>query len=246
MKAINFVFLILIFFSCSPIYYAPNAHNVPVFTEKNQGNFSCGFSFLSSFDPQDTQFGGGYNIQTAYSFSNHFAAQANVLLTEGDSDENHFFDGAIGYFLPFDEELVFETYAGAGIGYVRNRFNQFDPLNNRLEVASNYSKYYIQPSISFHSKAFFASLDTRIAYLDFGKISHNITDSLQIEYSIEALNSGHLLLEPGISVGVNINMFQLKWQLYTVITLDGKPLPRYESGNLISVGFLLNRERIIK
>ncbi|MCB0496230.1 MAG: hypothetical protein KDC79_08840 [Cyclobacteriaceae bacterium] len=245
MKAVNFVFLILLFFSCSPIYYAPSAHNVPIFTEKNQGNFSIGSSVLISSEAYDSPAALGLEGQTAYSFSNHFAAQANFMLLRGESfykgliNKNNYMEVAIGYFLPIGQNFVFEVYSGVGNGFVKNNIGD----STAYIIKTQFSKPYLQPSIGFHKKHFFTSIDFRIGHLNYHNTDHNIPISNLDEFYINVLNDKYWLVEPCLSLGMNLKKVQLKWQWYMSYNMDNKFLPQYDIAGAFMVGFLLNREK---
>ena len=246
MKAINFVFLILLFFSCSPIYYAPNAHNVPIFTEKNQGNFSGGIVNYGFSEPTGDLGGTGLVAQTAFSFSNHFAVQGNCMFSAGLSSNVNYFDGALGYYKPINDELVFEIYTGVGGGYTYSIFDYDNILFKDsliTRVNSNYLKFYAQPSIGFHKGSFFASLDTRIGVLSFNNVRYDTTDSLQIaNIYLDALYKSHTLIEPAISLGINAPHVQFKWQIHFNSVIGKEVLPIYTLGTSFIVGILLNRK----
>jgi len=76
MKKLSIVLLIGLLSSCSPIYYAPNSHNVPMFTEQGQGDFGFGGSLLLPSN-EVTGFNSSLQVQAGYALFPNVAVQLN-------------------------------------------------------------------------------------------------------------------------------------------------------------------------
>ena len=78
---IKYLFAGLLLSSCyTPRYvYSPSAHNVPLFSKKNDSkiaaNYSSNLSLANSSENENDSY--GFDLQGAYAISDHWALQAN-------------------------------------------------------------------------------------------------------------------------------------------------------------------------
>jgi hypothetical protein len=208
--------VIVILTNCMPCYYAPNAQNVPLFTERNQANASLGYRIGG--------YSRGWDIQSAYSVTDHVGMMVNYshFSARYDEDEDAFlitndghFRGDIvefgfGYFRPFAEELVFETYGGVGWGAVKNEFSDYI---SHLESEIYFNRYYIQPAIGWVHKNINIAFSTRVCLLNYTKF---LLENNQNQYTMFDLvgtnRNPSWLFEPAFTfrAGGNIAKFQIQ------------------------------------
>ena len=79
MKIVPALSVVLLVASCAPVYYAPNAHNVPLFSEKNEATVSASFAILDNPEPMT-----GTDLQLAIAVSDHVGIMANGMFTKAE------------------------------------------------------------------------------------------------------------------------------------------------------------------
>lgn len=170
LKIIGCLILPVLLNACVTCTYAPNAQNVPLFKEKNDANVSTAFRFgLLAI---------GCDLQGAYAITDHLGVMANYSYFTGrestgvygdeysDSYKSHLGEFGLGYYLPFKNKMVFETYAGFG----RNKISQKYYVNYGTTTLSlGSSSYFIQPAIGFYHKNIEFAISTRFKIVNFNK-----------------------------------------------------------------------------
>ena len=114
----TFVCVVLMFLisGCSPKYYAPNTHNVPLLDQKGEG--------VTSFVIGE----GRAELQGAYAVSGSVALMLNAASLnpkddeEGDGGKGGLLEIGVGYYHTLSKNVVFETYGLLGRGDVENHF----------------------------------------------------------------------------------------------------------------------------
>jgi hypothetical protein len=192
----------LIFGGCAHFYYLPNNLNVPLFKEKYEfhGSTSLGGGFIST----------GTDVQTALSLTNHLAVMANYMSSKYYSndpeDDNsikyNYFEGAAGYFKPFNEFWVFEVYGGFGSGKQHHEYYAWPDNTYRGNADLPFVKFFLQPSIGVTFNAFDIALSSSISRLSFNKINNSVdqNSSYYDELDMIARNSKFFLFEPAITI----------------------------------------------
>jgi hypothetical protein len=202
-------------FSCyTPRYvYSPTAHNVPVLTKKGDNklayNYSINFADNTVKDNVSTKGKArGYDLQTAYAFTDHWAMQFNYFhRTErnaGDFD-NNILDSTVinytrnlteigaGYFhaLNTNKQAILQIFAGVGLGkfsFTDNGRDQNNIYRSRYHEM-NVTKIFIQPAFMLRSKKNFATaLSSRYSFVFFKKIQTNYTAEELDNYKLDSLN----------------------------------------------------------
>ncbi|PCH67245.1 MAG: hypothetical protein COC01_06195 [Bacteroidetes bacterium] len=182
--------VLLLLNSCS-IYYAPNAHNVPLF----KGKDDVRISIIASHGGYDYK---GTEIQGAYAITDKIGLITNGFIAHAEDDnspksgEGSFLEIGAGYYKPLNKFFVFETYNGIGAGEVYNMYR------DRSSSTVNFLKYFIQPSIGFSSKVFDAALSSRFCALHYYSIQSNSMENtgnlLGLKYDVP------LLIEPALTL----------------------------------------------
>lgn len=221
----------LLIAGCSPIYYAPNAHNVPLFTEKGEASFS------GSCEIMDQSTGG--NIQTAVALSDHISIMAGGFhvkteyTNEFDSDKQEVSKGYLvelgaGYFDAFNVSskmnLVLETYGGMGFGKYDNStrvpsyFDYNSAWTDYYARNASYQRYFIQPSLGLKSAYFEFALSARFAGLTYTNYT--------VDYDAPELplDNWSLLLEPGITLRAGFKNVKIQSQIGLSLNLNNPDL----------------------
>jgi len=209
MKTIFFTLaVILSLLSCSPIYYAPNAHNVPLFKKKNDLRLSAHYSI-----GEDVK---AIELQTAYAFDSSFAIQLNGMRTiDNEKAYGSYIDVALGHYKNLPNNWVFEVYLGFGSGRVNWQYgdsysNNIGQNNPSSEVKFN--KLFLQPSIGYSTLNFTVAFSYRIGVLSYTSVRvRNAPPSNS--YDLQVLNNSHLMSEPALTLRLGEEQIKIQAQL---------------------------------
>lgn len=205
---IHIVFLVAMT-SCTHYYYIPQTQNVPLFREKNEyrATVSMGGGVeISTID-----------IQAAYSFTDKFALQTNLMFANGGGDKNYgdwgkgnYIDAAFGYFKPLRGHGVFEIYAGLGTS---NQHHQYSLYGESADLS--FTKVYIQPSIGLTFSGFDVALTSGFSNINFNKINYQISKYSGDYSSVELIsrNKNSFLFEPSLTIRGGWKYVKLQLQL---------------------------------
>ncbi|MBP6759581.1 MAG: hypothetical protein KA133_10045, partial [Flavobacterium sp.] len=186
-KNIITLLICVAFAGCGPVYYVPNTQNVPVIKKKGQTNLTLGINSSESTN--------GYEFQGAYGLTDKIALQFNIDRIKSSDDvsngSGNFIEFGPGYYKNLSKHFVFETYGLLGLG----GFKYEEYNNTPQKINANFFRVAVQPSISFSSKYFIASLSGRVANLNYNSVSGNYYD---IDY-LKAHNS-YWLVEPALTL----------------------------------------------
>jgi hypothetical protein len=207
MKNLKIFFLLaaILLCSCTHYYYVPNIQNIPLFREKNEYHLSGSYG------------GGMYSnsieVQASYSLPYNIGLMANYMHTKGgdisdnDYGKGNYFEGALGYYKPFEEfEGVFEIYGGIGGGkqnheYSSRHFDQWEyyhSYDGRSDMS--FSKLFVQPSFGLTFDMFDVALSTRLCRLSFADIHNNITDPVELDEANSLSDKNYYFIEPALTL----------------------------------------------
>jgi len=147
----TFFYLILLglgMTACSPRYYTPDTHNIPLISEKGETNAAISLG------------GSRVEFQASHGLTNGIALKANggFYFPGNFGDDRRgsgkFIEFGGGYFKQFNESWIFEAYGVFGLGSVENDFprdrNDIFPSSGFL--SSKIRRIGFQPNIGY--KAF--------------------------------------------------------------------------------------------
>ena len=187
--------LIISLTSCVHYYYAPNAHNVPLFKEKGETNIIAAISGGDEFS--------GIEVQFASAVTENIGVMANFITASGDggvddqyeSGKGFLFELGAGYYKPLGQKFVFETYGGAGFGSVKNEYSFGDSK-------VKFTRFFIQPNIGFKTRGFEVAFSARFAGLNYHSVNFS---SVEQSYDLDNLeyiknNKFSLLFEPSLTI----------------------------------------------
>jgi hypothetical protein len=175
LSAMTLVVLFSFLTGCMPCYYAPNAQNVPVFTEKGDGNgtFSFQFGALSV----------GMNVQGALAVSNHIGLMGNYNHYSGRNEsgtlngedysskfKSNMGELGMGYYHTFHDKMVFEVYAGIGGSRIDTDYERYDG-DGSSSIGT--TCYFIQPAIGYYNKHVQLALSTRLRIINFRDVKYD-------------------------------------------------------------------------
>lgn len=211
---------------CYSLYYAPTAHNVPMFKEKNEARISAAYSIVSDGTGENPI--EGFEIQSAFAAGKHFAIMVNGFKAHSTEDVESYSAGyrhqkvnliefGAGYFKPFHKnKLVVEAYGGLGVGQFKNRYiDEYDP-SYTTNSSVNFKRIFVQPSIGYSSDYFGVAFSMRLALLKYDQ-------KPEID-----LGTSYFLVEPCFTIraGWKGLKFQSQIQLSNNVTDPGFPQHR--------------------
>ncbi len=195
MKNIIILFICATFTGCGPTYYAPNTQNVPIMENQGQTNLSIGLN--------SSQFTEGVELQGAYGLTDNLALQLNtdwVKSSEGFSNgSGNFVELGAGYYKNVSKHFIFETYGLLGLGSLKYKETE--------EIKANFVRYGLQPSFSFNSNYFSASLSGRLVNLNYTSVSGTHNDVAYLK-----ANNSYWIIEPAITLQGGFEDFKLMLQ----------------------------------
>jgi hypothetical protein len=190
MQLIGFAICIILADGCMPCYYAPNAQNVPVFTEKGQGNgtFSFQLGALSL----------GWNVQGALAVSdhiglvanyNHYSGREESITLLGDDYSSHFKsdmgEAGLGYYHTFENKFVFETYGGLGGSRIRTDYERWDgDGSSSIGITS----FFIQPAFAYYKKNIRLAFSSRFRLVNYRDIHYSSQLGIGAKESLIAMD----------------------------------------------------------
>lgn len=173
--------------ACAPVY-RPTSLNIPMFESADELHIAVHTG------------NSGYDLQTAYSIDDQFGIMVNASYQNRSEDsleirKHTFAEAGFGYYRNLSEHTVFETYLGFGAGHSEAVDIAFG--SDSFSAEGNFTKFFLQPSISYRAESYQLGFATRFSYVNFS----TYTDNFLINPNPTALSS--LFIEPTIygSVG---------------------------------------------
>lgn len=233
----GFKFLMIIccmfFLSCSHYYYCPNSNNTPLLGE-DEAKINLQFASADAIKAVE--------VQSAFAVSKHFGGMINAIAGGGNDDDDLFApDGdkgsgkyievAAGYFTPLNQTpWIFETYAGAGTGGIKNNFGSEGQAN------VTFTKLFIQPNFGYKTKGFEFGLSSR-----FSLVNHKLKYSTRPQDDMDLLTiMGHpnsFLWEPGIVVRAGAKDFLVQIQYTASLNINNPDL--VQQHGIFNIGFCI-------
>jgi len=233
-------FFALCLTACSPRYYTPDTHNIPLISEKGETNLSL------SGSTERIEF------QASHGITNHIAVKANggfygpVRFNNLDYDYEDEIDGSgrfiefgAGYFNRINEGWIFETYGIFGIGSVKNKqmVNQDFGVDITENISAKIRRIGIQPNIGFKNEDFLFAFSSRFVNLSYQDIKGDLVFE-QVDQQDYLLNNNSLfLIEPAVSFGVIFNKVDIRLQYGVSWNLTNYNFRQYNSAAAFVVNY---------
>jgi len=209
-KFLQLLAILILLASCAPVYYAPNAHNVPLLTEKHEATVSASYAILDDIGPLV-----GTDLQLAIAVTDNVGIMANGMFTKALYDDNEILDAACkgqffemggGYFRSLDEnpksDIIFETYGGFGFGkYINTSDNTIWPSS------ASFQRFFVQPSMGIKSKYFEAAISFRLAGLNYSKYE------IRSGEPYLPMDQFTWLFEPALTLRAGFKSVKVQWQV---------------------------------
>jgi hypothetical protein len=268
MKIIIFLLSSMSLYSCySPRYvYSPSTQNIPLLNKKNDLEVSAFYAgSINAFDEKGN-YNRGFDLQTAWAVSNHFA----VMLNEGacweknggndsffqnDSSflsyKRNFTEVGAGYFTSAkkNKKMQFQVFGGAAFG-ASKIYDDFTSNSSRVDKYhySRVTKIFIQPAVLYSPfKNFFTALSSRFTEVIFSHIRTNYTPAELDNYILDSIGVSPVFFwEPAVTYSLGFKKFPVKFRVQGSITvLLNHRFVEHRNGNL-GIGLVYNFLKVIK
>jgi hypothetical protein len=215
---ISSAFLAL-FSSCSTSMYVSNTVNVPLLKEKGEVKLNIDQS----------------NAQLAVGVGNHWGVMVNGFYRSYEKADNYVHEGTLGeigfgYFKPFRNRMVFETYAGLGIGTIDKKQTYTGNDNNAYWASFNAqgTKAFLQPSIGYAGRFFDAAFTPRVSFVKYTHFkAYGYTEEQLAEDYLDndRITKGiYTFLEPAITVRAGYKFIKVQAQYGLTMNMSPRPI----------------------
>lgn len=220
------LFIPFLLTSCKTYYYMPTMQNVPLFKEKKGVYISIG--------------GDEHNmgcLQGAYSLTDHIGTQFTYMSRNNHND--YIFEGGIGYFLRYKDNLAFETYGGYGSGMV---------ARNRENINMDLKRIYLQPSLGYTSEIIDIIFTLRFTEVNYNvNYSNNMPQTNTVDPDLYIMDKqNYFFCEPGFTVRLGYKYIKLQYQYIKANKLNSDVLKYINTNNSVSIIFNLPFKNIKK
>ncbi len=209
------VITIVILSSCSTsnrYIYTATPPNNPYFIKKGESKLAGYFSNSWSNGDFSTRRADGWDLQSAYAISNHWAVTAGYLNRreiDGYSNNNlegpfvkykrNLFDLGMGYFLALDtnKQVTLNLYGGIALG----TFSFTDEKYGKFHKSS-ITRPYFQPSINFMpTPNFRMSFGSRLSFVHYVNIQTSYTQNEMEELTLNLIDNRTVtFIEPAFNM----------------------------------------------
>jgi len=228
---------------CTHYYYLSNVQNIPMFREKKEYRFSVNAGGGDQASSSD--------INAAYSITNKFAIMFNYMQVKAGNEKGNtnfasakYYEAAFGYYKPLNKYFVFETYIGLANCKQHHQYSESDLWSGSNYIIGTsdliFTKFFIQPSIGAHWKAFDCIVSTRLTNLNFTQITNNISQSSSEFANLNLIekNRNTFLTETSLTIRVGFKNLKLQMQGQGVSNLTHTDLKFINSQS--SIGLIMN------
>lgn len=235
-KSLLYFFVLAISLSaCSPKYYTPDSHNIPLISRKGETNLAVSGST------------GRAEFMASHGITEKIALKANGGIyfpsdfgryETGNSGSGKFLEFGAGYFKPLENNWIFETYGIFGLGSMEVDFSENDvfDIDAQGTLSAKILRFGVQPNIGYKTENFVFGAAARIAYLSFNDIEGDLVYLQTSQKDYLQNNNGHFLAEPGILVGMAFDKFSIRAHGGLSLNISDFKFQQYKS----SITFIAN------
>ena len=240
----KYTFLLFISISVSSCYspryvYSPPTQNIPLLDKKNDVELSAFYGGAINFFKEKGNYNRGFDIQSAWAITNHFAVMINENARwekNGGNDsffpvdssflsyKRNFTEFGAGYFSSRGEniKMQFQAFGGAAFGSSKI-FDDFI-TNNTHENKYHYSnvtELFIQPALIYSFfKNFSVAFSSRFNEVIFTHIRTSYTSAELYNYLLDNINVSPVFFwEPAVSYTFGFKKIPVEFQLQGSLTV---------------------------
>lgn len=206
--ALIFTSLALILASCSPKFYSPNTHNVPLISEQGETNLSV------TGNANQVEFQGAYGVTDGFAIQASGGVFIPSDLDNGDGGSGNFGEIGLGYFKPITENWIFEAYGLAGYGTLENHFPSSIENNPGTtgKISANIFRFGVQPNFGYKSKHFSAAVSSRFVNVSYNQVNGSFIFENKDQEDYLNANSSNFMIEPALTIRGGFERFKLQVQ----------------------------------
>jgi hypothetical protein len=205
--------------SCSTTMYVSNTVNVPLLKEKGEVKINVDQS----------------NAQIAVAVGKRWGVMANGFYRSYEKQENYVHEGTFGelgfgYFKPFRNRMVFETYTGLGIGTIdkKQTFASDDNTVYWASFSAQGTKAFLQPVIGYGGRFFDVAFSPRFSFVKYTHFkAYGYTEEQLAEDYLDnkRLTKGiYTIAEPAFTVRGGYKFIKLQLQYGLTMNLSQQEL----------------------
>jgi hypothetical protein len=195
--------------ACSPKYYAPNTHNVPLLSRDGD------YAVSGAIGDSRGELQGAFAVAEDITLMLNAAAFDRRDDEQGDGGQGGLVEFGVGYQRPLDEHFQVGIFGLVGGGDVENHFPSTVAANPGTSgvLEANLTRFGVQPVIGWRSTYFEAAASLRVLGLRYSGVSGSLV--FAGEDQVQLLNSqkDHTLLEPALTVRGGFPTVKLQLQL---------------------------------
>lgn len=204
----SIVIIIALFSSCSPKFYAPNTHNVPLISHKEDVQITVS----GNVDQVELQGAAAVSDGISVILSGGLFIPKNE--ENGNGGSGKFIEAGPGFFLPISSNFVFETYGLIGIGSFENHLpGSTEETNTKGDISARLTRFGIQPNFGYKSEYFSVGISSRFVHVGYRDIKGDlIFEGIdQIQYLKD--HRSNFMIEPALTLRGGIEKAKLQLQV---------------------------------
>ncbi len=227
--------LVLLSAACSPQYYTPNTQNVPLIKAQGQTNITVAGN------------GNQFELQGAYGITDHLAIQADGGFVfpknedNGNGGSGKLIEGGIGYYTNISPNVLFDVYALIGAGTMENHFPTTLAANPSTtgKIEANFTRFGLQPGISYHNKYFSVTGSARIGSLNYSSIKGSLIFDGEDQVDFLNDNKSNFIIEPALTLRGGFEKIKIQVQLLKSFNASNSDFKQGDALGSIGLSFNL-------
>ena len=233
-----FVILAPLLAACSPKYYVPNTHNVPLLRQKADATVSGAIG------------DGRVEAQGSYAFSDN----VGVLLSgafyrlqddeDGDGGSGNFIEAGVGYFSPVGTSFGFETYGLLGVGDLENHFPSTLSANPGTSgiLEGRVVRLGGQTAFGFRTSYLEAAASVRLTSLRYQDVTGSLIFNSEDQVVFLQLNDSYVMLEPAFTIRAGSEILKVQIQFGVTANLTNSELDQDEGHLTLGIVYFPSRQ----
>jgi hypothetical protein len=241
------VFFSLSLTSCSPTFYRPVVHNIPVLEKKGDQYITASYSSASSglygaTDGGELQYSravsDNWAVQTNLSFYNSPKRNERVDNTPLNFSQGYNLEAAVGYYNSTHPVQSYQVWGGVATASANNLFSKtYGPAGSR-NLGSGIFKLFIEPAFMLRSKNFDGAFSTKITMSNYSNPVYLGFDPL-LDANLKELvgTNPHLTEDFILTFRLGSENIKLQFQLGTSVNLNNTELTLNQFNNKLFFSF---------
>lgn len=196
--------------SCSPIYYEPSSHNVPLMEQKGDLNIGASANLILNKG----------EVQASYAITDYVGVITNYMikkyLTENDISDirtTQMFEAGVGFFHNPHEKIALEAYALVGRGSFENYIT--DLRGDSESLAGLMTKYALQLNFGLKEKGLDLAYSIKPTRLNFSNLDGDLIYGSELQKDVLSAKDSYNFIEHAITARFGMDGIKFQAQLGT-------------------------------